>query len=572
MSSALADRPAVAAAPRTPSAAALARVLVTLKLRLLRNTLRRSPWQVLGLVVAGLYGLGITVSLVGGLVLLRGADAGTAGSAVVLGGSAAVLGWALVPLVAFGTDATLDPGRLVPFPAPARALVPGLVLAGVVGVPGLVTTVVAAATVVTFSRGTAATVVAVVAAPIAVATAVSLSRLTTSAFAGALGGRRSRERLTVVVLLGASLVGPALALLLNRADGATITFPPDPAVVARVADVLAWTPLGWAWGAPAAVAGGQVLTGTVRLALAAGFLVAVLAAWSRVLDRSLTGGALSPAPARGLDDDASRHGDRRERRAPREPALLVRLETTRTGAAMARSLRYWRRDARYVTTVASLLGVPLIIVVIGSAFPVPSGGVVLALGPVLGFFLGWASHDDVAYDGTAVWMAVAAGLPGRCDRRGRSLALLVWAGPLVLLASVVSVAVPGRWELLPAVTGVALALLGAGQGVSAITSAATPYPVQEAGESPFASPPGSVVASVAVQLVSSVVGLCLASPAIALAVAALIVTEPGEPGLLSFGALAVGLAVGGGAWALGTGLGARIFDRRGPEIIAALVR
>ncbi len=584
----LARRPG-AASRRGPSTAALARVLVTLKLRLLRNSLRRSPWQVVGLALAALYGLGITVSLVAGLVALRGASVEVAGAVVVLGGSAVILAWALVPLVAFGTDATLDPARLLPYPAPARALVPGLALAGVVGLPGLVTALVAAGTVVTWSRGPVVTVVAALAAALAVATAVSLSRLSTSAFARLFAGRRRREWLTVVALLVISLVAPALALLVSAGDGITVSLPTDPAVVADVAAVLAWSPLGWAWGAPAALAAGQPVTAAVRLVLAAALLVVVLDAWSRVLARSLTGAALTQGPRRGLDDDTSRHDSagpdgrgasrrglaRRPRGASddvRDGALLARLETTRTGAAMARSLRYWRRDARYVTTLVSLLGVPLIILVVGAAFPLPSGVVVLFLGPVLGFFLGWASHDDVAYDGTAVWMVVAAGLPGRCDRVGRSLAVLVWAGPLVVLACVLSTGISGRWELLPAVLGVALALLGAGQGVSAISSAATPYPVQEPDASPFASPPGSVVVSVAVQLVSSVVGLSVASPAIALAIAAYLLTAPGAPGLTSFGALVAGVLVGAGAWALGMGLGARTLDRRGPEVIAALQR
>ncbi len=568
---------------RPPTAAALAPVLVALKLRLLRNTLRRSPWQVVGLAVAGLYGLGITASLVGGLVVLRGSDVSLAASVVVIGGSAAIAAWAVVPLVAFGTDAILDPGRLVPYPAPASALVPGLALAGVVGVPGLATAVVAAATVVTWSRGVGTTVVAALAAAVAVATAVSLSRLTTSAFAGAMGGRCSRERLTLLVLLVVSLVGPVIALTANGVSRSGLSLSIDTGDAARVAGVLAWTPLGWAWGAPAALAAGEVLAGTVRLLLAAAFLLAVLVAWARLLARSLTGGALNAAPSRELADDTSRHGQDagRERSAPRGgrrpaastgPALLDRLETTRTGAAMARSLRYWRRDSRYVTALVSLLGVPLVLVVVATGFPVPGGVVILSLGPVLAFFLGWASHDDVAYDGTAVWMAVAAGLPGRCDRLGRSLALLVWGAPLVVVATVVSAGLAGRWELLPAALGVSLALLGAGQGVSAIASVATPYPVQEPGESPFASPPGSVVASVTVQLVSSVVGLCVASPAIALAVAALVLTPAGEPGLLSFGALAAGAAVGAGGWLLGLRLGSRLFERRGPEIIAALSR
>jgi ABC-2 type transport system permease protein len=42
-----------------------------LKLRLMGNAFRRSPWQVFGLVVGLLYGLAVTVVVVGALVAAR---------------------------------------------------------------------------------------------------------------------------------------------------------------------------------------------------------------------------------------------------------------------------------------------------------------------------------------------------------------------------------------------------------------------------------------------------------------------------------------------------------------------
>ena len=557
----------MSAAPSTTA------VLVTLKLRLLRNGLRRSPWQLLGLGVAGLYGLLVAASVVGGLVVLRSSAPQVAGSVVVIGGSALLVAWAVVPLVAFGVDATLDPARLVPFPLPARALVPGLLAGGVVGVPGLVTAVVGAATVVTWSRSVGAAVVAAAGAALAVATAVALSRLTTSALSTVLGGRRTRERAVLVLLLAVSLLGPAVALAgptLERTGGG-VSLVPDPAALQRTAQVLSWTPLGWAWGAPAAWAAGSPLGGAVRLVLAAATLLAVLAAWSRVLDATLTGGTLG-RPVAGMADDTTRHapgadasGDGRAGWASR---TLDRLEATRTGAVTARCLRYWRRDTRYVTTGVSLLGVPLILVVLAVALPVPGGVVPLLLGPALAFLLGWASHDDVAYDGTALWMALAASLPGRADRWGRAAAVLVWALPLVLLADVAGTALAGRWALLPAVVGASVALLGAGQGVCAVASVATPYKVPDAGASPFATPPGSAVAAVVAQAVTSAVALVAASPAIALALGALVLGGPA----LAWSALAVGAALGVGALWLGVRIGAGVFERRGVEVLATLAR
>lgn len=48
-----------------------------LKLRLLANTLRRSPWQVVGIVIALFYGLGAALVAVGTLIVLRFAEVGS---------------------------------------------------------------------------------------------------------------------------------------------------------------------------------------------------------------------------------------------------------------------------------------------------------------------------------------------------------------------------------------------------------------------------------------------------------------------------------------------------------------
>ncbi len=48
--------------------------LLRLKLTLLRNSLRRSPWQLVGLIIGGLYGLGVLTIAVIGLLALSAAE------------------------------------------------------------------------------------------------------------------------------------------------------------------------------------------------------------------------------------------------------------------------------------------------------------------------------------------------------------------------------------------------------------------------------------------------------------------------------------------------------------------
>ena len=81
--------------------------LVRLKLTLLRNGLRRSVPQLVGMAVAALYALGVTAAGVAGLVALRFVDVDLARSLVVVLGSAMTLGWLIVPVLFTGVDQTL---------------------------------------------------------------------------------------------------------------------------------------------------------------------------------------------------------------------------------------------------------------------------------------------------------------------------------------------------------------------------------------------------------------------------------------------------------------------------------
>ena len=80
-----------------------------LKLRLVANLLRRSPWQVVGVVLGLLYGLLVAAALVAMLVTFRSVDdVGPIRDGLIVGGSVVVLGFILVPLV-FRIDDSMDP-------------------------------------------------------------------------------------------------------------------------------------------------------------------------------------------------------------------------------------------------------------------------------------------------------------------------------------------------------------------------------------------------------------------------------------------------------------------------------
>ncbi|MFP5346444.1 MAG: hypothetical protein ACLGIA_05405, partial [Actinomycetes bacterium] len=246
-------------------------------------------------------------------------------------------------------------------------------------------------------------------------------------------------------------------------------------------------------------------------------------------------------------------------------ALLDRLPAGPAWAVAGRSLRYWRRDPRYLTSIVATFALPAAVLSLAllGMFSVRSAA--LAVGPLLGGVLGWGQHNDVAYDGTAVWTHVVSDLSGRADRAGRAAAVLVWAVPLTVVAAVAGCAVADRWQLLPAVLGLSLGLLGIGTGVSAVSSALLPYRVPEAGSNPFQTPSGAAVATLVAQAVTSSVTCALAVPVVVAFVLALL-----GSGTAGWVALVLGAALGAAAVLAGVHLGGRLFERRGPELLAAM--
>lgn len=505
--------------------------LVRLRLTLLGNLLKRSAWQIVGFAFAALYGATVLLTLVAGLFALSIDDASTAQTVVVAGGSVAVLGWWLLPLVTFGIDSTLDPRKLALLPIARRDLLLGLAAAGVVGIPGIVTLVASVGSLVVWRGSPAALLAAVVGAALSVATCVVGSRALTSAVAPLRATRRFRE---VVGLLVVVVVGLALAL------GRGVSVSVDGSSLDGVADVLAWTPVGAAWGVPYAVAAGQPLVAVARLLLALLTLVALVALWRWALERTLTGSGTSASTRRmsGL-------------------GLFGRFGWTPTGAVAARCLTYWRRDPRYI---GSLVVLPLFPVFLGIWANVgdQTWWALLLLGPLTAFSMGWAISADVSYDSTAFWLHVVTGVPGRADRLGRVIAVSVIAVPLSVVYLVGSVWYLDRWDTLPAAAGVTLGTYLTALGVSSVVSARFVYPVPKHGESAFATPQGSTMATMLVQTGGAAVLAALSLPHVVLGIAALVTGSTA----LGWATLAVGTALGTALLVTGVRIGSRVYDTR----------
>lgn len=513
--------------------------LVRLKLNLLRNGLRRSAWQVVGLVLSMLYGLGIVVTVLIGLAALSAQDLPLVRLVLVLGGTLLVLGWWVVPLVAFGVDATVDPARFVTLPIPRRTMLAGLTAVGVVGVPGVATVLVVLGTVGTWWRHPEALPAAVVGGLLGLALCVVGSRAVTTVLAPLVTRRRFREIAAVVAILPFLLIGPLTTVL-----GEQLARTPD--VWPEVVRVLGWTPFGAPWAMPADVVDGAWAAALAKAAIAAATLGVLLAAWSRGLDAVLVRGS---------------QGERTRTRT-RGLGFFGRLPATPTGAVAARCLTYWVRDSRYA---AGVVIVPLLPVIFW--FAAGDGWAMLVLGPVVGYLMGWTVSADVAYDGTPFWTHVAAPIGGRVDRAGRAWAAGVLGVPVTILLALVSLQLTGRWSLALPVLGASLGIFVTSLGVASAVSARLVYQVPKSGESPFSTAQGGASAGMVAQLVGTALVFAMVLPTLGLAIGAIATGSL----LLGVLALVVGVGVGALVLVLGIRIGGDTYDRRAPELLQRLV-
>ena len=516
--------------------------LLRLRLQLTANAFRRSTWQVVGIVIGLLYGGAVTVLAVVALIGLRFVPVGVAGPVVVIGGAITVLGFLVVPLL-LGVDDTLDPRRFALFGVRRTRLALALAVAALVSIPALVIALVALATLVTWSRSPGSFLVALVAAPCTVATCVLVARISAAAAGLLLATRRSREALAGIAVVGLVVLSPVVLLLSNLQLG------PGGARDARIAaEVLGWTPFGASWAAPATVAAGSAL-GLLQLLEALAVVALLALAWRSLVALTL----VTP----------SRHG------RPQSYSGLGwfgRLPATPGWAVAARSLTYWSRDVRYRVSILVVPITPVVIVLVLGFVGLPGRWLALLPVPIVALFLGWVSHNDIAYDSTAVWLHVAAGISGRADRLGRLVPVLAVGVPVLVVGSVVAGVLSGDPLAGFGELGVSGCLFLTGLGLGSISSARLPYPVPQPGSSPFQQPGSSSGLTAAVQSLTFLGELLPAVPAI---VAAVLGVALGDSWfLVSF---VVGLAVGSLILAAGLTIGSRIFERRGPEILAAAV-
>ena len=438
-----------------------AALFARLKIRLIRNGVRQSGMAAIGSV------LGSTFAVIGGLagfgLALASGRVATEDAAVwaVLVPATLAIGWTLLPLIAFGTDETLDPGRLALTPLPARRLVVGLAAASAVGFGPAVVWATLAGLVVGHTPSGVGAVLVPMAVVLHGALCIVLARAMATVLAALLSSRRGQDTtLTAAGLIGFAALGAGqLAQHLDElgADG-----------LRPLADVLAWTPFGLAGAAIADVGSGAEGAAVTRLAAVAALVLLFGWGWAWALSRSLERTA------------ASGSAPRRRRRSSSW------LPPTVWAAVAAKEWRYLRREPRRRVQLitAVVVGVVLPLSVVVSA-PDPPDPAVLA-GSVAGYLAVLTSFNQFGFDGGALWIDVVAGNAVRDALLGKNAVAALVVFVAAVLAAVVLAAVTGGWAYLPVALLLAVGATGVGLGVANVISAVAPVPLPES-SNPFAS-------------------------------------------------------------------------------------
>lgn len=513
--------------------------LARLRFRILANSLRRSPVQLVAVILGALQVLGMgAFGLVTGWLQSFNSIVFERQAPEIIVGSVIVLVWVLAPLVLGGAEPALDPRKLARFGVTPWRLMRAEFVVGVAWFPAVATWAAALALMLTWRDRPWAVLAAFLSSFLVVASCVVASRAATTLAADLVARHGSAGRVVATLVAGAVLLLPVVVVLL-------LEWPPW-RNFASLTNALAVTPLGAAWAIPGFFADGRVADGVVAVISALLWLLVFALLWFLGLRR-----ALASRPTAG-------------RRRTARLGVLGGVATGPVGAIYGRSLVLWFRDPRLVIQLVVLPVVPALLLVLAVVDRVDWFAYLAA--PVAAALLPLTQFAGISYDGTAFASELAAAVRGVADRAGRAAAVLAIALPVIVIVAVAAPLVVGSAVRVPAEVGLALAALCSAVGVAGVSSAFIAVPVAAAGKNPFASPPGSNTIQVLGSYIVTAVTVVVLAPVLVLGIVALVTASP----VLGWWTLGVGLVWGAAALVAGVVIGGRILDQQAPALLERL--
>nr|MDQ2876296.1 hypothetical protein [Actinomycetota bacterium] len=520
----------------------MARLLVQLKLRLLRNALRSSTAARIAFLASTTCAVLVAIGAFVVLALFRGQRTSVDLTAVVF--TAFALGWLILPIFAFGLDGTLDPASLALYPLRTRSLAAGLLAASAAGAWPLANLIGLLGVTVGLARGLSGVVIAVVAVVLQVLFCIALARFVTTGLASLLRSRRGKD-------LAVFLVIPIFALYefftqvvpTEAADGKFTATSFD-----GLDAWLRWLPPGLAAHAIQDASDGRPGPALLRLALLAAIIVALGWLWIRSLARALVTADTTTQSSRV-------HG-----------AALPLARYGLRGAVTARFWIYQRREP--ASLVFWALTAVIMVALSIRAILGPGGHPAFVLGSaVVGAgFVGYFHANTAGLTGPP-FVLEATALTGRAQLRayfaGQNIALGVIAIPLLTVVSFGLATVAGRPAFGFLGTAVGLAALGAALGLSNIFTVVLPFPMDKRAGSPMRQAAQGYGGYQFLGVLGSVGGVAIAAlPAIIATV-----LTGADPATVRMPVLIVGSAAYGFALAcLGVRIAARAAEGRLPEL------
>ncbi|MBB5777333.1 ABC-2 type transport system permease protein [Nonomuraea jabiensis] len=427
-----------------------------LKLQLLGGNLRGDLQRKLGFVFTLLIATGLALLGFFLMSLLRLAPHDLAADLVIVAFTAFLIGWMIVPLMAFGLDDTLDPAKLSLLPLRTGQLAVGMFTASVTGVWPLAMLIITAGALVGVATGVGGVLLGVPAVLLQFALCVVTSRLITTSLSSALRTRRGRDVLAVAALL-VVVLAQLPNLVMNRGLG-------DPeGMLRQLAGVLRWTPPGMA--AHAMADGG--LAGLAELALVAVIVVVLGWLWIKALGRALVTPDVSTQAAS----------------VRKESGLVDRfLPDGPLAAVVTKELKYIRREPRFRVGWFSAVVVTAVLAFSLSRSAGGAEGVPIVLTCVGALMIALQSGNTFGIDGRSLWMnAVAFGSERglATDLAGRHLANALIAVPLLTVIAVATGLFTGHPGMIVPAALAGWGALGLGLGVGSVMSVVVPYTVPE---------------------------------------------------------------------------------------------
>jgi ABC-2 type transport system permease protein len=533
----------------------MAWVFVRLKARLIANGLRGGGKRMLGTVLAAIYG---AILAVAGFAALATAGGRRTDSAVVavLFGAALAVGWAVFPLLGFGSDETLDPTRLELLPLGRRDLMTGLLAASLVGIGPFATLAALAGGVAGFAPPGPGAILVVAAVAIQFVLCIALSRAIVTALSAALRSRKGRDLRVILVTLVA-LVPQLLRFVFVPAHASLRSLRP-------LANVVGWLPIALPMRAMVAARDGRLVVAIGELALGGATVVALGWWWAHSLERIAT--APEPAATRTRTTRAAPSGGLPGAEKQADPlfgSLLGWLPRNRTGAVAAREVRVSWRDPRRRVQVMSTLLFPFLVmagIVARGVSHRPS----LVYAALLAVALGGArANNQLGMDGRAWWIHEASGADWPSDLGGKNLSVAFTSLPVTVAVAIVLAALGGGWSQLLPVVLLAVALCEVQLAIGNVVSIRAPWAVPASRSNAWAANTGQGCLVGLVGLLALLVMGVLSAPAIVA-----IAVVQAATGRILIGVAS--LVYGYGLWRLGLSIAVRAANRRGPELLATL--